>query len=81
MSIAALQALIGTALIDRKFCEELLDGKRPALLAEFDLSDEERKVALAVETDSIQKFAVGLYEWLTVQEGSVPTAVLAFHSS
>jgi hypothetical protein len=64
MSKTALQTLIGTALIDRRFCEELLNGKRPALLAEFDLSEEEREVALIVETDSIQEFAVGLYERL-----------------
>jgi len=51
MSKTALQTLIGTALIDSRFCEELLNGKRPALLAEFDLSEEEREVALIVETD------------------------------
>lgn len=66
MSATALQALIGTALVDREFCEELLNGKRPTLLAEFDLSDEEREVVLTIETDSIQEFAIGLYEWITV---------------
>lgn len=65
MSKMALQALIGTALVDRTFCEELLNGKRPTLLAEFNLTDEERKVALDIKTDCVQKFAVGLYEWLT----------------
>ena len=64
MSKTALQTLIGTALIDRRFCEELLNGKRPALLAEFDLSEEEREVALTIETDSIQEFVGGLYERL-----------------
>lgn len=64
MSKTALQTLIGTALIDSRFCEELLNGKRPALLAEFDLSEEERKVALIVETGSLQEFAVRLYERL-----------------
>ncbi len=66
MSATALQALIGTALVDREFCEELLNGKRPTLLAEFDLNDEEREVVLTIETDSIREFAIGLYEWITV---------------
>jgi len=66
MSKMVLQTLIGSAVIDREFCEELLNGKRPTILAEFDLTDEEREAALAIRTDSIQEFAVGLYEWLTV---------------
>ncbi len=65
MSKTVLQTLVGTALVDRKFCEEFLNGKRPALVAEFDLTEEERKVALAIKADSIQEFAVGLHEWLT----------------
>jgi len=66
MSKIVLQTLIGTALVDQRFCKEFLNGKRPTLLAEFDLTDEEREVALAIEADSIQEFAVGLYEWLAV---------------
>jgi len=65
MSVTGLQSLIGTALIDPEFCKRLLSGKHPALLAEFDLTDEEREVVLAIETDSIQEFTVRLYEWLT----------------
>ena len=65
MSKIALQSLIGTALLDRGFCEELLNGGRPVLLAEFDLTDEEQKVVLTIETGSIQGFAIGLYERLT----------------
>ena len=68
MSSTAIQALIGTALLDREFCKELLNGKRSALLAEFDLTDEEREIVLGIETDSIQEFAERLYEWLKNQE-------------
>jgi hypothetical protein len=64
MSKMVLQTLIGTALVNPEFCEDLLNGKRPTILAEFDLTDEEREFALAIETDSVQEFAVGLYEWL-----------------
>jgi hypothetical protein len=65
MSKTVLQTLVGTALVDTQFCEEFLNGKRPILLAEFDLTDEEREVALGIKADSIQEFAAGLHEWLT----------------
>ena len=64
MSTTSLQTLIGTVLIDREFCKEWLNGKRLTLLADFDLTDEERKVVLGIETNSIQGFAGGLYERL-----------------
>lgn len=53
MSAIALQALVGATLVDRKFCEELLNGKRLALLAEFDLADEEREAILSIKANSI----------------------------
>jgi hypothetical protein len=65
MSATVLQTLIGTALVDREFGEQLLNGKRPVLLTEFDLTDEEREVVLTIKADSIQEFAAGLYKWLT----------------
>jgi hypothetical protein len=65
MSITELKALIGTALIDPEFCETLLSGNRHTSLAEFNLTSEEQKAVLNIETDSIQEFAVRLYDWLT----------------
>ena len=64
MSKVTLQAIIGTALVDREFCEEFLDGKRPAILAQFDLTDEEREAALVVRSNSIQEFARGMCDWM-----------------
>jgi hypothetical protein len=78
MSQVALHTLVGTALIDRKFCADLLNGRRHTLLAEFDLSDEEQEIVLGVEAESIQEFAAQLGEWLKVQEGLIshpPTEV------
>lgn len=65
MSTMALQTLVGIALVDHRFCEELLNGKRDTLLTEFDLTDEEQEAVLAIETDSVQEFTAKLYEWLT----------------
>jgi len=39
-------------LIDREFCEELLNGRRAALLAEFDMTNEERRAVLSIKIDS-----------------------------
>ncbi len=64
MSKTALQALIGTALVDQEFCEDLMNGKRPVVLADFDLTDAEREAALAMKVDSVKEFAIGLCEWL-----------------
>jgi hypothetical protein len=71
MSQMALQILVGTALIDPRFCHGLLNGRRHSLLAEFDLTEEEREVVLGVEAGSIQEFAMQLCEWLKAQESPV----------
>ena len=71
MSQMALHTLVGTALTDPRFCHGLLNGRRHSLLAEFDLTDEEREVVLGVEAGSIQEFAVQLCEWLKAQESPV----------
>jgi len=65
MLTLALQTLVGDTLIDREFCEELLNGERFTLLAEFDLANEEREAILAIEANSTQEFAVELRKWLT----------------
>ncbi len=64
MSSIALRTLVGTALIDREFCEEFMNGRRPTILADFDLTDEEREVVLTIKTECIQEFVARLYERL-----------------
>lgn len=68
MSQMALQTLVGTALTDYEFCNDLLNGRRHTLLAKFDLTDEEQEVVLVIEADSIQEFAAHLCEWLEAQK-------------
>jgi len=60
MSAAALKAIVGTTLVDREFCEELLNGNRPTLLAEFDLTGEEREAILATEAGHLRNCDWGL---------------------
>ncbi len=68
MSQMALHTLVGTALTDPRFCHDLLNGRRRTLLADFDLTDEERKAVLAIQVESIQAFAAQLCEWLKAQD-------------
>jgi hypothetical protein len=78
MSQMALHAIVGTALTDPKFCNDLLNGRRHTLLIKFDLTDEEREAILVIEAESIQEFAAHLCEWLEAQESLIshpPTAV------
>jgi hypothetical protein len=65
MSTTELKALIGTALIDREFCNTLLSENRHTSLMEFDLTDKEQEAILNIKADSIQEFTTRLYEWLT----------------
>ena len=79
MSYMSLHTLVGTALTDRTFCHDLLNGRRRTLLGQFDLTNEEREAILGVKADSIQDFAAQLCEWLKGRESPVsyPAAVVA----
>ena len=52
MSQMTLHTLVGTALTDPRFCDDLLNGRRHTLLADFDLTDEEREAARATREAS-----------------------------
>ena len=65
MSLEAIQALIGAALLDRELCERLLWQRSPALLAEFEITEEESGVVCATQADSIKELALRVYKQLT----------------
>ena len=68
MPLEAIQALIGAALLDREFCERLLRERSPALLAEFEITEEESGVVCATQADSIKELALKVYEQLTTSD-------------
>lgn len=72
MSRTTMKCLIGTALVDRDFCEDLLDGGRSQVLSGFDLTREEREVITSLEANSIQELAGQLHEWLRDREKPRP---------
>ena len=77
MSQMTLHTLVGTALTDREFRHDFLNGKRPTLLTKFDLTEEEREVVLGIEAESLQEFAAQLCKWLKFQESFIPHPPMA----
>ncbi len=75
MSHVILKQLVGAALVDREFCDGLMNGKRATLLAGFDLTGEERDLVASWCADSVQELAVCVYNWLQDGEMSTPTGV------
>lgn len=80
MSHVNLKQLVGTALVDREFCDGLLNGKRAALLAGFDLTPEEHEVVVSLQTQSVQELATCVYDWLETQQTPIASRVV-FHTS
>lgn len=74
MSLRELNRLIGTALVEPRFCERLLNGGREEALAVFELTAEERTLLLGIRADSLRGFAQVLDEWMTCRDGTVPIA-------
>lgn len=75
MSHMALKGLVGAALVDRDLCDGLMNGRRSALLAEFDLSDEEREMVASFENQSVRDLASTVHSWLKEQSSVTSPAV------
>lgn len=63
MSLESLQAIVGTALVDRKFREALLSSPQLAT-CEFDLSEAETQAVLSIRAGSLEEFAAALDRWI-----------------
>jgi hypothetical protein len=68
MSQVTLKRLVGLALLDREFCDGLMNGKRSELLGGLDLSEEEQEVVTSLQSGSIQEFAGSLCQWISDPE-------------
>ena len=68
MAHIALHNMVATALVDLEFCAKLLNGQRPTIITEFDLTEAEREVVLGIRADTIEEFAAGLVEWLETEK-------------
>ena len=67
MSYQALEMLVGEAIIDREFRTRLLNGQRPHILQQYDLTPEERRMLLSIQANSLEEFAARIYQWLQTQ--------------
>jgi hypothetical protein len=63
-----MQQLVGVAVVDRHFCQLVLNGGRRELLAQFELSPEEQEKILAIQADSLVGFAGELERWLNARD-------------
>ena len=64
-----LERLVGTALVDPRFCEALLDGHREEVVASFDLTPAERAIILRIEAKTLAEFARMLDQTMKSGEG------------
>lgn len=69
MGHRALQDLIGRAIVDRDFRDQLLNGDREQAIADFDLTDDEKNAIRSIETHSFVALAGELDNWIEVRTG------------
>jgi hypothetical protein len=76
MAYESLQAVIGTAVIDSTFRQDLLNGSRHRVIANFDLTREEVDAVMGIRADSLEQFAGQLDRWIATAQGrSEPPAL------
>lgn len=64
MTAAAIDELIGWALIDERMREDLLGSRRAEVLARYNLTEEEREWLLQVPAKDLTSFADAVARWL-----------------
>lgn len=69
MAFEALQAVIGTAVIDSGFRKALLDGSRQRVISNFGLSSEEVDVVMGIRAESLEQFAGQVDQWISRAQG------------
>jgi hypothetical protein len=74
MSHESLQAIVGTAILDKQFLHDLLNSRREQAISRFELTPEERRVLRAIRAETIEQFAYQLDDWIVGQEKKAFTA-------
>lgn len=64
MSAAAIDELVGWALIDERIRQDLLSAPRAEVLARYDLTEEERQWLLQVRAKDLTDFAAAAARWI-----------------
>jgi hypothetical protein len=71
MSHESLQAIVGTAILDKQFLHDLLNSRREQAISRFELTPEERRVLRAIRAETIEQFAYQLDDWIVGQERKI----------
>jgi len=79
VSQQTLQKVVGTAIIDRQFRTDFLDGGRQRLLAQFALGEEEAALLLGIQADTLEEFAAELQRRLG-SKGFIPQSPPLYRS-
>jgi hypothetical protein len=61
---AHLQRIVAEAIYDESFRNRLFNGDRREVIAQFDLTQDEQDVILAIEADTLEGFARELLGWM-----------------
>ncbi|NLS79223.1 MAG: hypothetical protein GXY76_18400 [Chloroflexi bacterium] len=78
MSKEAVQAIMGTAIIDKEFSRDLLNARRERAIARFELTPEERRAVSGIKAETLEQFARQLDSWLLSKEQEVAFVHPAF---
>ncbi|MDA8219809.1 MAG: Franean1_4349 family RiPP [Dehalococcoidales bacterium] len=68
MSYEQIQAVVGTAIVDRDFCRALLASPAKAVQG-FDLTAEELGAIATIRAQTLEEFSRKLHRWLTRPQG------------
>ena len=68
MSHEAIQAIVGTAILDKQFLHDLLNSKREQVIVRFELTPEEHRAIIAIRAETLEQLAHQLDEWIIRQD-------------
>ncbi len=77
MAYESLQAVVGTAVVDPSFRNELLNGSRRHVISGFNLTHEEEDAVMRIRADSFEAFAGQLDRWINQAKGQMEVGSLA----
>ena len=73
MAYAALEEMVGHAIIDRSFRADLLTDRRDRVLSQFDLTPEEQQALMSIRAESLESFAGQLFGWMEARRPNTPS--------
>lgn len=74
MAHLGLRRLIGAALMDRELYDGLMNGQRSALVAQFELTEEECQVLASFDAGSARELASTVHHWLKERGNPTPAS-------